>query len=48
VLEAAAALRLTLEDALRTLERDVSSSTNGAVVALPNSALANTARPEPL
>ena len=49
VLEAAAALRLTLEDALRTLERDVSASaTNGAVVALPNSALANTARPEPL
>jgi cell division septum initiation protein DivIVA len=48
VLEAAAALRLTLEDALRTLERDVSSGTNGAVVALPNSALANTARPEPL
>jgi len=48
VLEAAAALRLTLEDALRTLERDASSGTNGAVVALPNSALANTARPEPL
>jgi cell division septum initiation protein DivIVA len=48
VLEAAAALRLTLEDALRTLERDASSGANGAVVALPNSALANTARPEPL
>jgi cell division septum initiation protein DivIVA len=49
VLEAAAALRLTLEDALRTLEREASASgTNGAVVALPNSALANTARPEPL
>jgi hypothetical protein len=48
VLEAAAALRLTLEDALRTLERDTASGTNGAVVALPSSALANTARPEPL
>ncbi len=52
VLEAAAALRLTLEDALRTLEREASAnsanSANGAVVALPNSALANTARPKPL
>ena len=49
VLEAAAALRLTLEDALRTLEREASANgANGAVVALPSSALANTARPGPL
>ncbi len=49
VLEAAAALRVTLEDALRTLERETSTSgANGTVVPLPSSALANTARPEPL
>jgi cell division septum initiation protein DivIVA len=48
VLDAAAALRLKLEDALRTLEHDVASGTNGAVVALPKSALANTARPQHL
>lgn len=49
VLDAAVALRLSLQDALNTLERDVPAPAgNGAVVALPNSALANTARPEPL
>lgn len=50
VLDAAVALRVSLQDALSTLERDASAArANGAaVVALPHSALANTARPEPL
>ncbi len=49
VLDAAVALRLSLQDALNTLEHDAPApAANGAVVALPNSALANTARPEPL
>ena len=49
MLDAAVALRLSLQDALNTLEHDAPApAANGAVVALPNSALANTARPEPL